>query len=88
MPLGRDVGLGQGHTVLDRDPAPPPQRGGPPNFRTMCIVAKRSPISATAEHLFETHFITLQHCKTAIRGGIRRDTNLADLAITADLSYV
>jgi len=28
MKLGMQVGLGPGHNVLDRDPAPPPQRGG------------------------------------------------------------
>jgi len=28
MKLGIQVGLGSGHIVLDRDPAPPPQRGG------------------------------------------------------------
>jgi len=33
------------------DPASPPKRGTAPNFRPMSIVAKRSPISATAEHL-------------------------------------
>ena len=27
MPLGMEVGLGQGDFVLDRDPAPPPQKG-------------------------------------------------------------
>jgi len=26
MPLGMEVGLGPGHTVLDGDPAPPPPR--------------------------------------------------------------
>jgi len=38
-----------GHVVLDSDS--PLQRGTTPNFRPMSIVAKRSPISATAEHL-------------------------------------
>jgi len=33
------------------DPAPPPKRGTSRNFRPISIVAKRSPISATAEHL-------------------------------------
>jgi len=28
MPLGTDVGLGPGHTVLDTDPAPPNKGGG------------------------------------------------------------
>jgi len=42
----REVGLGSGHIVLDGDPAP---TAAPPHFRPMTIVAKRSPISATAE---------------------------------------
>jgi len=50
MPLGTEVGLGRGHIVLDGHPAPP-RKGSqqPPTFRPMSIVAKRSPISATAE---------------------------------------
>ena len=32
MQLGTEVGLGPGHTVLDGDPAPPPQRGTARNF--------------------------------------------------------
>ena len=55
MPLGTKVGLGlgPGDIVLDGDPAPPTERGtaAPPTFRRMSIVAKWSPISATAEHL-------------------------------------
>jgi len=50
MPLGTMVGLGPGNIVLDADPDPPP-RGTAPNLRQVSIVAKRSPISATAEHL-------------------------------------
>jgi len=51
MPLGTEVGLGSGDTVLDGDPALPTERGtaalnSPPTFRPMSIVAKRSPISA------------------------------------------
>jgi len=49
MTLGKAVGLGPGHMVLDEDPAPLPKRGTAPNFRPMSLVAKRSPISATAE---------------------------------------
>jgi len=49
MPLGTKVGLGPGHIVLDG--AKLPQKKGTPNFRPIAIVAKRSPISATAEHL-------------------------------------
>jgi len=44
MPLGMEVGLGPGDLVLDGDPAPPPQKGGP-NFRPMSIVAKRLDVS-------------------------------------------
>ena len=50
MPLGTEVGLGPGDIVLDGDPAPP-RRGAPTRtFRPM-FVAKRSPISTTAEIL-------------------------------------
>jgi len=54
MKLGMEVGLGPGHTVLDGDPAPP-ERGSAPflNFWPMSVVAKRSPISATAKHLYK-----------------------------------
>ena len=41
MPLGTEVGLGQGYIVLHRDQAPPPKRGTSPNFLPMSIVAKR-----------------------------------------------
>jgi len=51
MPLDTKVGLGAGHIVLDGYPAFP-KRVTTPNFRPMSIVAKLSPISATAEHLF------------------------------------
>jgi len=49
MPLGKKVGLGPGHIVLyvgTRSPT-----ADAPHFRPMPIVAKRSPISATAELL-------------------------------------
>jgi len=49
MPLGKEVGLGPGHIVLHGDPAPPQQPL--PTFWPMSIVAKRSPISATAKLL-------------------------------------
>jgi len=32
MKLGMQVGLGRGHMVLDRDPAPPPKKGVEPHF--------------------------------------------------------
>jgi len=51
MPLGMVVVLGPGNIVLDADPASPQGAVLPRNFRPMSIVAKRSPISATVEHL-------------------------------------
>jgi len=52
MPLGKEVGLGQGHPVLDGDPVGTQlPTAVPSHFRLMPIVAKRSPISATAELL-------------------------------------
>ena len=54
MPLGMDVDLGPGHTVLDGTQLP----SKAPNFRPMCIVAKRSPILATAEDLFKQQLIS------------------------------
>jgi len=56
MPLGREVSLGPGHIVLDGVPALTP----PPNFQFMSVVAKRSPILATAEHLLPTALRTAQ----------------------------
>ena len=50
MPLGKDVGLGPGNIVLDGDPVRPQQP--PSTFRSMSVVSKWSPISATAELLF------------------------------------
>ena len=38
--LGMQVGLGPCHIVLDGEPAPPPQRGKAPNFRTISVAAK------------------------------------------------
>jgi len=41
-PLGTEVDLGPGHTVLDGDPAPPPpakEAQQPSSFRPMSIVA-------------------------------------------------
>jgi len=62
MKLGMQVGLGPGHFVLDRDAALPPQEWGRPssNFRPMSIVAKRSPIWATAEHLLFVYPLQVQ----------------------------
>ena len=49
-PFGTKVGHGPGHIVLDRNPAPPPPKGHTPDFQSVCIVAERLPISATAKH--------------------------------------
>ena len=55
IPFGGKVGLGPGQATLcymgTQLSPPPPKRGTAPNFRPMSIVAKRSPISATAERL-------------------------------------
>ena len=40
MKLGMQVGLGPGHIVLGKDPAPAPQRGTAPNFRPISVSAK------------------------------------------------
>jgi len=53
MPLGTEVDLGPGDIVLDGDPAAPMERGTAAlAFRLMSVVAKRSPVSATAEFLY------------------------------------
>ena len=36
--LGKEVGLGPRHIVLDRDPALPPPKDTAPNFRLMSVV--------------------------------------------------
>ena len=59
MPLGMEVGLGPGHIVLDVDTAFPQKWGRAPNFRSMSIVDKRSPISAAAEHLLKYVFVLI-----------------------------
>jgi len=53
MSLGTEVGLGPGNIVLDGDPAPPPWKGEQQasTLRPMSIMAKLSPIAATAELL-------------------------------------
>jgi len=59
MPLGKEVGLGPGHIVLDGGPSgDPAPTAALPTFRPMSIVAKRSPISATAELLLKLVCIT------------------------------
>jgi len=62
---GTEVGLGPGDIVLDGGPTSlPPKRGTTPNFRSMSIVAKRSPISAAAE-LLSAQLITTRYRKLA-----------------------
>jgi len=51
MPLGKEVGPGPDHIVLDGDPAPH-SSPSPLSAHAVPIVAKRSPMSATAELLF------------------------------------
>jgi len=48
---GMVVDLGPGYIVLDGAQLPPPERKAAPLFRAMSVVAKWSPISATAELL-------------------------------------
>jgi len=64
MPLGTEVGLVPGDIVLDGDRAAPTERGTvAPTFWSISIVAKRSPISATAELLF----LRLTHLSELLR---------------------
>jgi len=45
MPLGKEVDLGPGYIVLDRDPVgTQPPTAAFPHFQSMPIVSKRSPI--------------------------------------------
>jgi len=55
IPLGTDVGLDPGGIVLDEDLAPHEKGDSSPHFRPTSIVAKRSPISPTAELLFTAY---------------------------------
>jgi len=52
MPLGKEVGLGPGHIVLDGDPVgtQPPSSPSPLSVHAYC--GQTVAISATAEHLF------------------------------------
>jgi len=58
MPHGTKVGLGAGDIVLDGEPSARKRGTAPPTFWPISVVAKRSPISATAEHLY-MHEVTL-----------------------------
>jgi len=69
MPLGTEVDPGPRHIVLDGDPVPPPKGAQqPPSFRPISIVAKRSPISATAEH-FLSHISKYAECDAVAAAG-------------------
>jgi len=60
MALGKEVGLGPGHIVLDGDPAPPANGAQQPPLFSPCLLWQRSPVSATAELLskFEVRSFT------------------------------
>jgi len=58
MPLATEVDLGPGYIVLDGNRVPPERGTVAPSLLLMSIVAKRSPISATAEHLLEDRRVT------------------------------
>jgi len=65
MPLGTEVGLGPGDIVFDGDPAPLSQKDAQsPTFRPMSTVAKRSPISATAELLLVHEIVRKFYAKS------------------------
>jgi len=52
MPLGTEVGLDPEDIVLDGDPVPPRKGHISPPLFGPCLLWPRSPISATAELLF------------------------------------
>ena len=53
MPFGTQKTSAQATLCYMGTQLPFPKKGTDPNFRPMSIVAKRSPISAAAEHLFQ-----------------------------------
>jgi len=59
MLLGTEIGLRPGDILSDGDPAPHDKGHSTPTFRPMSIVAKRWPISATAERLYYYAIIAL-----------------------------
>jgi len=63
VPLGTEVGLGAGDIVLGGDQASPWEGAQqPPTFLSMSVVARQSPISATAELLFIYIFTNVRVC--------------------------
>jgi len=89
MPLGTKVGFGLGRIVLHGDPAFPIRGTAPPNFRPVFIVAKRSPISATAEHLLTmaTHYDTCFLCSSYVQYRMCRHYNVSDYKGRKDMSH-
>ena len=82
-----EVGLGPGDIVLDMGTQVPPQKGAPqpPTFRPVSVVAKQSPISATAELRLCVFFaghtvneIDENWQQISRRGVVRTGRNLAD----------
>ena len=79
MPLGTEVGLGPGDIVLDGDPAPTKRGTAPPAFRPVSIVAKRSPISETAELVYSVAVVNASRslqCFDAVGWVTRRASGL------------
>jgi len=62
MPLGKEVSLSPRQIVLDGDPVgTQPPTSAPPHFRPLLTLAKRSPISATAEKSQRNKGTSLPH---------------------------
>ena len=78
MPLGTEIGPAPGHIVLDGDRAPSRPKGAqqPSTFRPMPVVAKRSPISVTAQLLL-FYMILLSPITSIITPACRRSSNEA-----------
>ena len=73
MPLGTEVGLGQGHIVLDEEPVPPRKRAQqPPIFLPVSIVAKRSCSSVSISAFVCQQLIVVNSC------GIKRQFSSAN----------
>ena len=59
MKLGREVGLGLGHIVLDGDPPSSPQRGTPPNFGPCLLWPNGRPSQLLLSTCFFANVFTL-----------------------------
>jgi len=60
MKLGTEVGLSPGQSVLDGNPSPQKKEHRTSTFRTISIVTKQLPISATAE-LLSHYLVFIRH---------------------------